>query len=156
MKTNLFSLPARSLVTAAAALTLVAADAQTDDKATVTETETTADKTTEAPAVEIATGRVFSVEPTTLLVTPANVSIPLAFTYNTKTPLMDEAEKAVVWDQIRAGLPVTVHYETHGEKLIATKVLVTRKMLTGGESTDPEQAARKREMLAELKKQRDI
>src|SRR5687767_14934327 len=122
MKTYPFLLSTQPLAAVAAAMTLMSAQAQTSDPA-VTEAEATTEKSTEEVTKEatgdIATGRVFSVEPTSLLVTPANVSIPLTFTYNSKTPLMDEAEKSVAWDQIRAGLPVTVHYETHGEKLIA-------------------------------------
>jgi hypothetical protein len=153
MKTFSPALQQLSLAAILAAAPGAAAQPEPENKTTVTETEKTVEA---APAGEIATGRVFSVEPTALLVTPANVSIPLTFNYDSTTPLTDEVEKPVLWDQIRSGLPVTVHYETHGDKLTATKVVVTRKMLTGGETTEPDQAARKREMLAEVKRQKAI
>jgi hypothetical protein len=69
---------------------------------------------------------------------------------------VDEVDKTVPWDQMRAGLPVTVNYTMLGEKMLATKVIVSRKMIDGGKGSSPsDEAGRKRDQLAEAKKRKD-
>jgi len=103
-----------------------------------------------------ATGNVFSIDQDTFSVTPAKVTIPLNFMYNSKTAFVDEAEKSVPWDRLHTGLPVTVNYTTLGEKFLATKVTVTRSMIDGGKASPAtDDAAKKREELAEARKKKE-
>jgi len=103
------------------------------------------------------TGNVFSIDADTFSVTPEKVTIPLNFMYNSKTVFVDESDKSIPWEQMRAGLPVTVNYSTIGEKMLATKVVTTRWMIDGAKKeADPaDEAGRKRERLAESKKKKD-
>ncbi|HWB04139.1 MAG TPA: hypothetical protein VG796_14020 [Verrucomicrobiales bacterium] len=152
--------PSGSALLAVSALFLTSAAGQTETKPAVAPDpvvveEKTTEETTSAEATE-ATGSVFSVDADTFSVTPKGVKIPLNFMYNSKTTFVDESDKSVPWDQMRAGLPVTVHYNTLGEKMLATKVTVTRKMIDGGKADTPsDEAAAKRAELAEAKKRKD-
>jgi hypothetical protein len=129
--------------------------AAVDDPASAKE-EQTGDTTPPASTLT-TTGSVFSVDPDTFSVTPEKVTIPLNFMYNSKTLFVDETEKSVPWEHMRAGLPVTVDYTTLGEKMLATKVTATRRMIDGGkkEGVPGDEAARKREELADAKLRKD-
>ncbi len=102
------------------------------------------------------TGSVFSVDADTFSVTPEKVPIPLNFMYSSKTSFVDETDKTVPWDKMRSGLPVTVDYTMLGEKMLATKVTVSRKMIDGGKGNTPsDEAGRKRDQIAEAKLRKD-
>jgi hypothetical protein len=105
--------------------------------------------------IRTSTGITFSIGEDELLITPENVKIPLMFTRASVTPLVDENEKPVTWDQMKSGIPVTVEYTLLGEKMMATKVTVTRYMVAGGKPTAPvDEAGKKRVELAEAKQRR--
>ncbi len=105
--------------------------------------------------VSVATGSIFSLDAESVSLTPENASIPLIFTTTTETPLVDEFEKPVARDLVRKGIAATVHYTTIGEKLLATKIIVTRETLVGAGAADPTTAARKRAELTETKVMKD-
>jgi len=99
-----------------------------------------------------ATGTVFSIEPEVLSVVLKDNATPVRFAYARTTPFVDEAGVVVPMDLIRPELPLTVQYSTVGEKLIAQKVVVTRRMVAGDAEGKP---GVKREELAELKAQQN-
>ena len=154
--------PVRHALFVIGALSLSAAYGQTETKPEVQAPE---DAANVEPAVEVTpedtsnlstTGSVFSIDQDTFSVTPAKVTVPLNFMYSSKTAFVDEADKSLPWEQMRTGLPVTVNYTTLGEKLMATKVTASRWMIDGGKAgTAPDEAARKREEIAESKKKKD-
>ena len=110
----------------------------------------------EEPAVEagavkeeiVATGTVFSVEPDMLSVVMKDNPTPVRFAYSKDTPFVDEKGEAVPVDLVRAELPLTVHYEMEGEKMVARRVVVSRSMVAGDTNEKPDQ---KRLELAEKK-----
>lgn len=95
-----------------------------------------------------ATGTVFSVEPELLSVVMKDNPTPVRFAYGKDTPFVDEKGEAVPVDLVRAELPLTVHYEMEGEKMVARRVVVSRSMVVGDTSEKPDQ---KRLELAEKK-----
>ena len=105
--------------------------------------------------VSVATGSIFSLDAESVSLTPEKASIPLIFSTTAETPLLDELEKPVARDLVRKGVAATVHYTTIGEKLLATKIIVTRETLVGAGSADPTTAARKRAELTETKVMKD-
>jgi hypothetical protein len=105
--------------------------------------------------VSVATGTIFSLDATSISLTPEKSSIPLVFETTNATPLVDELDKKVAKDLVLTGIGATVHYVTVGEKLIASKIVVTRKSLAGSGSADPAAATRKRAELTETKVMKD-
>ena len=105
--------------------------------------------------VSVATGTIFSLDATSISLTPEKSSIPLVFEITSVTPLVDEADKKVARDLVITGIGATVHYVTVGEKLIASKIVVTRKNLAGSGPADPTAATRKRAELTETKVMKD-
>ena len=127
--------------------------AQEESKGSTTQPVTESDK---AESELRSTGATFSIDENSILVTPENVKIPLTFTRTTLTPLVDETGKTVAWDQIRAGVPITVHYTMLGEKMVATKAVVTRYMVEGGKEVAVNDAdGKKRAELALIKHIKD-
>ncbi len=95
-----------------------------------------------------ATGTLFSVEPEILSVVMKDNPTPVRFAYGKDTPFVDEKGEAVPVDLVRAELPLTVHYEMEGEKMVARRVVVSRSMVAGDTS---EKSDQKRLELAEKK-----
>ena len=143
-------LPLCSFVTL---LCLPYATAQEETKNAASETAATDEK----PESELrTTGIAFSIEDETLLLTPENVKIPLTFIRTTQTPLVDESGKAVTWDQVRKGIPLTVFYTTLADRMIATKVVASRYMVEGSkEVAATDEDGKKRAELALMKHQKD-
>jgi len=113
------------------------------------------EKETQSGEVSVATGTIFSLDATSISLTPEKSSIPLVFEITNATPLVDELDKKVAKDLVLTGIGATVHYVTVGEKFIASKIVVTRKTLAGSGSEDPAAATRKRAELTETQVLKD-
>ena len=113
------------------------------------------EKEVEENEVSVATGTIFSLDLESIGLTPEKSTIPLVFEITTATPLVDELDKKVAKDLVRTGIGATVYYITVGEKLVASKIVVTRKTLAGSGPQDPTGATRKRAELTETKEMKD-
>ena len=113
------------------------------------------EKEFEENEVSVATGTIFSLDLESIGLTPEKSTIPLVFEITTATPLVDELDKKVAKDLVRTGIGATVYYITVGEKLVASKIVVTRKTLAGSGPQDPSAATRKRAELTETKEMKD-
>jgi hypothetical protein len=52
---------------------------------------------------------------------------PATYSYSKTTTYVDEAGRPVSIETGRSGAPVTVHYDSEGNKMVATKVVVRKK-----------------------------
>ena len=110
-----------------------------------TEKKTTVTEKTESVEEITATGTVFSVEPKLLSVVMKDNPTPVRFSYDKSTPFLDEKGTAVPMDLVRAELPLTVHYVMEGDRMVASRVVISRSMVAGDADAKP---GKKREELA--------
>ncbi|HEY8155160.1 MAG TPA: hypothetical protein VII72_13620 [Myxococcota bacterium] len=99
---------------------LVATDAiaQSAVKETTTTTTTTS-----------SSGTISEFGPGTIVVRTTTSSDPISYSYTKTTTYVDEAGKPVSIETVKAGLPVTVYYDKAGNKMVATRVVVTKAVL---------------------------
>lgn len=150
MKTTLLFSSSMTCLAAGVMLSCVA-PVMAQEKNTADKAESADAQKTDGAAEEktvSATGSVFSVEPEMLSVVMEGNPTPVRFAYDKATPYLDDNGSAVSMDLIRPELPLTVHYVTEGEKLIAKKVVITRSMIAGDGAEAP---GKKRAELAKAK-----
>jgi hypothetical protein len=73
-----------------------------------------------------STGTISKVSPEILFVKTATSPDPVGFSYTKTTTYVDENGKPVSIETVKSGLPVTVHYDKSGTKMVATKVVVKK------------------------------
>jgi len=95
--------------------------AQPAVKETVKETTTTTTTT--------SSGTISQFGPATIVVKTTTSADPVSYSYTKTTTYVDENGKPVSIETVKAGLPVTVYYDKSGNKMVATKVVVTKAVL---------------------------
>lgn len=90
----------------------------------VTTTQTTTTQTV---------GTVNEIGTDALVIRSETASSPLRYSVTESTTYVDEAGQPVDIELIRAGYPVTVHYDTVGDRRVASKVIVRKSV--GGTTT---------------------
>jgi hypothetical protein len=83
-------------------------------------------KETTTTTTTTSTGTISQFGPGTIVVKTTTSSDPISYSYTKTTTYVDEAGRPVSVETVTAGLPVTVYYDRDGNKMVATKVVVTR------------------------------
>jgi len=83
-------------------------------------------------------GTISQFSPDTIVVKTSTSADPVSYAYSKTTTYVDENGNPVSMETVKSGVPVTVYYDTNGNKMIATKVVV-RKTTT----VDPTSATTK-------------
>jgi len=108
----------------ALAFTINTASAQSTVASTTTTTSTTN-----------ANGTVNTFSPDVITVKTTTSTDPVSYSSTKTTTYVDEAGNPVSVETVKSGLPVTVYYDTNGNKMIATKVVVHKTTTADGMST---------------------
>jgi len=95
--------------------------AQPAVKETIKETTTTTTTT--------SSGTISQFGPSTIVVKTTTSADPVSYSYTKTTTYVDESGKPVSIETVKVGLPVTVYYDKSGNKMVATKVVVTKAVL---------------------------
>src|ERR1700692_1320415 len=73
-------------------------------------------------------GTVREFSPDTFTIATDTSTTPVRYTYSKTTTYVDENGNPVSVEKVRSGLPVTVYYNTDGDRLVATKVVVKKNV----------------------------
>ena len=92
--------------------------AQSSVKETTTTTTTTS-----------SSGTISEFGPGTIVVRTTTSADPISYSYSKTTTYVDENGKPVSIETVKTGLPVTVYYDKSGNKMVATKVVVTKAVM---------------------------
>jgi len=76
-----------------------------------------------------ADGSITEFSPDTIVVHSETSPEPLRYGYTKTTTYVDDAGAPVSREIIKEGVPVTVHYVHHGDRLIADRVIVHKKKI---------------------------
>lgn len=68
--------------------------------------------------------------PDVLVIRTESAPAPIRYSYTTKTVYVDETGAPVTMTTVKSGLPVTVYYTKVGDKMVATKVIVKKSVVT--------------------------
>jgi hypothetical protein len=117
--------PFHKIMSAFAAVTLACTAAATADEQ-VTTTTTSA-------------GTVTEFSPDTIVIRSETSPEPIRYSYSKTTTYVDEAGAPVSMEIVKSGLPVTVHYVHEGDRLIADRVIVHRRVTTAAPGVVEEQ-----------------
>jgi hypothetical protein len=88
---------------------------------TVKETTTTTTTT--------SSGTISQFGPESIVVKTTTSTDPISYSYTKTTTYVDEKGNPVSIETVQAGLPVTIYYDKAGNKMVATKVVVTKAVL---------------------------
>jgi len=77
-----------------------------------------------------STGTISKFGPDTIVVRTTTSTDPISYSYTKTTTYVDENGKPVSIETVKSGLPVTVHYDKSGNKMVATKVVVRKTTVT--------------------------
>jgi hypothetical protein len=61
----------------------------------------------------------------------------VSYSYSKTTTYVDQNGNPVSMETVKSGLPVTVYYTQEGDKMVASKVVVQRTIITGDAPTTP-------------------
>jgi hypothetical protein len=76
-----------------------------------------------------STGTISEFGPETIVVKTTTSTDPVSYSYTKTTTYVDENGKPVSVETVKSGLPVTIHYDRSGNKMVATKVIVRKTVL---------------------------
>jgi hypothetical protein len=86
-------------------------------------------KETTTTTTTTSSGTISQFGPGTIVVKTTTSSDPVSYSYTKTTTYVDETGKPISIETVKAGLPVTVYYDQAGNKMVATKVVVTKAVL---------------------------
>jgi hypothetical protein len=89
--------------------------------------QTTADSTT---TTTTSAGTISQFSPDALVVKTTTSADPVSYSYTKTTTYVDENGNPVSSETVKSGLPVTVYYDQDGTKMVATKVVVRKAVLS--------------------------
>jgi len=75
-------------------------------------------------------GTVTEFSPDTIVIRSETSPDPVRYSYSKTTTYVDDAGAPVSMEIVKSGLPVTVHYVHEGDRLIADRVIVHRRVTT--------------------------
>ena len=107
--------------TLAVALLAVAPAAFADDKRMEETTTTTTTTTSQGTVTQIA--------PNAIVIKSAESPTPIMISRTRTTTYVDEDGNPVKVETVKSGEPVTVYYDENGGKMVATKVVVKKRMI---------------------------
>lgn len=84
-----------------------------------------------------ATGTISQFNPGSIVVKTTTSSDPISYSYTKTTTYVDENGNPVSMETVKSGLPVTVYYDSAGNKMVATKVIVRRSTTTTTTTPNP-------------------
>ncbi len=90
--------------------------------------------TTTATSTTTNAGVVSDFTPDAIVVRSESVAEPVRYSFTEKTVYVDETGAPVSREMIRSGLPVTVHYVTQGDRMVADRVVVSKTTTTTTEA----------------------
>ncbi|MGI8604761.1 MAG: hypothetical protein ACR2OZ_17460 [Verrucomicrobiales bacterium] len=74
-------------------------------------------------------GTLTEFSPETIVVRSETSADPLRYSYSKTTTIVDESGAPVSRELMKSGLPITVHYTKHGDRVMATKVIVRKRAI---------------------------
>ena len=83
-------------------------------------------KETTTTTTTTSSGTISQFSPGTIVVKTTTSSDPISYSYTKTTTYVDETGKPISIETVKAGLPVTIYYDQSGNKMVATKVVVTK------------------------------
>ena len=84
-------------------------------------------------------GTVTEFSPDTIVIRSETSPDPVRYSYSKTTTYVDDAGAPVSMEIVKSGLPVTVHYVHEGDRLIADRVIVHRRVTTAAPGVVEEQ-----------------
>ena len=82
--------------------------------------------TKETTTTTTTSGTISEFSPSTIVVKTTTSSDPVSYSYTKTTTYVDEAGNPVSIETVKTGVPVTIYYDKSGNKMVATKVVVTK------------------------------
>jgi polyisoprenoid-binding protein YceI len=76
-----------------------------------------------------SSGTISQFGPESIVVKTTTSTDPISYSYTKTTTYVDEKGNPVSIETVQAGLPVTIYYDKAGNKMVATKVVVTKAVL---------------------------
>ena len=76
-----------------------------------------------------SSGTISELGPGAIVVKTTTSGNPETYSYTKTTTYVDEAGKPVSIETVKSGLPVTIYYDKSGNKMVATKVVVTKAVM---------------------------
>jgi hypothetical protein len=92
----------------------------------ITLAQTPAPSTTSTTTTTTSDGTVSQFSPDTIVVKSTTSTTPLSYSYSKTTTYVDENGNTVSSETVKSGAPVTVYYTQEGDKMVATKVIVSK------------------------------
>ncbi len=86
-------------------------------------------ETTTTTTTTTSSGTISQFGPGTIVVKTTTSTDPISYSYTKTTTYVDEKGNPVSIETVKAGLPVTIYYDKAGNKMVATKVVVTKAVL---------------------------
>lgn len=77
-------------------------------------------------------GTITEFTPDTVTIQTQTSAAPVQYTTTKTTTYVDENGNPIAIETVKSGLPVTVYYDTEGNQMVATKVVVRKSDLIGG------------------------
>jgi len=87
-------------------------------------------ETTTTTTTTTSSGTISNFGPETIVVKTTTSADPISYSYTKTTTYVDENGKPVSIETVKSGLPVTVYYDKSGNKMVATKVVVRKTVLS--------------------------
>lgn len=86
--------------------------------------------TTATTSTTFTPGTISEFSPDTIVIRSETAPAPIRYSYTKTTTYVDEEGTPVSMDLVKSGLPVKVYYVKEGDRMIANRVVVSRKSST--------------------------
>ena len=83
----------------------------------------------ETTTTTTSSGTISQFGPGTIVAKTTTSADPVSYSYTKTTTYVDETGKPVSIETVKTGLPVTIYYDKSGNKMVATKVVVTKAVM---------------------------